>query len=246
MDLLAKLRRGINRISLALCLAATGVNADANYLVAVGGSYSMATAAMPAGLEKVYSNLAPEYNFTDYGGKVFFVNGGHGFGGSLGLVSAMNARALSKPGSAIVDDALTRMNTTFGGSHQLSSGKYSLGLAWVPLLARYRFNFVDNLLFIEAGAGPAYGFGALESLVTATNGADARSENRYHKFNEWGFMTNLTLGANINLAAGLDLQVFAEGAWLYAEIRSPNLLVSDSVVWQQYFFRPGLAVALSF
>ena len=94
MDSLAKLRRGINRISFLLCLAPTALFAEAKYLTAITGSYSLASPAAPANLNTVYSDFSPNYQFTDYGGRFFRLYGQHGFGFSLALVSSLNARAL--------------------------------------------------------------------------------------------------------------------------------------------------------
>jgi len=246
MDSLAKLRRRINRISFLLCLTPAALAAQPEYLVAVGGSYSVASSAANNDLAHTYSAFRPEYNFTDYGGKFYQLHGRQGFGFSLGLVSAMNARALYLADSVPASEVINRLNATAGAGHQFSTGKYALGLGWVPLMARYRYASANELAFVEIGAGAAYGFGALESIISATNGSETKTETRYHKYSEWGFITNLTLGTSWQLAPGLSLQVLAEVAWLYAKIRNPNLFEADAVVWSQFFVRPGLAVAFSF
>lgn len=246
MDSLTKLRRGINRISFLLCLTPAALAARPEYLVAAGGSYSVGSTAANSDLAITFSDFRPEYSFTDYGGKFYRLHAGHGFGFSLGLVSAMNARALYTAASSAVGEYVQRLNSAEGGGHYLVTGKYSLGLGWVPLLARYRYSWAGDLVFVEAGAGPAYGFGALDSSISASNGGATKTETRYHKYSEWGFITNLTLGTSWQLAPGLSLQLLAEVAWLYARVRDPNLFVPGSTSWSQFFVRPGLAVAFSF
>lgn len=243
MALIPNLRRSINRISLALSLCSAPLWAEARYLTAIDGVYSLAAKALPNTLSGVYSADAAEYHFTDYGGRFYWLKDDYGIGLSLGLYSAFNARALIAPASQVSSEFNQRQNTT---GYQVSQGNYRLGLGWVPLLARYRRAWFGDFLFAEAGTGPAYGFGALEYTVSATAGSLTLSETRYHKYHEWGWMTSLMLGTNFQLAPGLSVQVFIEGAWLYAKIRSPNLLQTDSLSWSQYFVRPGLAVAFSF
>lgn len=243
MALIPKLRRSINRISLAVCFAAAPVYAEARYLTAIDGVYSLAAKALPSTLSGVYSGDTAEYNFTDYGGRFYWLKDDYGIGISLGLYSAFNARALIAPASQVGSEFNQRQNTT---GYQFAQGNYRLGLSWVPLLAKYRRAWFADFLFAEAGTGPAYGFGALEYTVSATAGTSTLSETRYHKYNEWGWMTSLMLGTNFKLSPGLSLQVFIEGAWVYAKIRNPNLLQSDSISWSQYFVRPGLAVAFRF
>ncbi|MFO1472953.1 MAG: hypothetical protein U1F27_18195 [Turneriella sp.] len=246
MALIPKLRRSINRISLVVCLAAAPTYAEARYLTAIDGAYSIASRALPGTLSGIYSSDAAEYNFTDYGGRFYWLKDDYGIGVSLGLYSAFNARALLSATSGTTVDFVQRQNTASGSTYQFAQGNYRLGLGWVPLLARYRRAWFGDFLFAEVGTGPAYGFGALEYTVSATAATSTLSETRYHKYNEWGWMTSLMLGANFKLSPGLSLQVFIEGAWVYAKIRNPNLLQSDSISWSQYFVRPGLAVAFSF
>ncbi len=243
MALIPKLRRSINRISLAVSLCSLPLWAEARYLTAIDGAYSMASTALPGTLSGIDSSDVAEYNFTDYGGRFYWLKDDYGIGLSTGLYSAFNARALIASTSQISTEFNQRQNTT---GYQFSQGNYRLGLGWVPLLARYRRAWFGDFFFAEAGTGPAYGFGALEYTVSATAGSSTLSETRYHKYNEWGWMASLMLGTNFKLSPGLSLQVFIEGAWLYAKIRNPNLLQSDSISWSQYFVRPGLAVAFSF
>ncbi len=246
MDSLAELRRGINRISLLLCLTPAALFAAPGYLVSVAGAYSFGSTAAPAGLSSVYSDFKPEYRFTDYGGRFYRLMGPHGIGFSIGLVSSLNSRGLYVADSPAVADFVGRVNVTAGSGHQFSAGKYSLGLGWVPVLARYRYAAINEFVFIELGAGPVYGFGALESEISATNGNALQKETRYHRYNEWGIMTSFTIGASWPLAPGLSVQLLAEVAWLYARVRDPNIFVSDSVGWSHFFVRPGLALAFSF
>lgn len=220
--------------------------AEARYLSAIDGAYSLAAKSLPASLAGVYSADAADYNFTDYSGRFYWLKDDYGIGVSLGLYSAFNARALLAQASAASTDFISRQNAATGQSYQFSHGNYRLGLGWVPLLARYRRSWFGDFLFAEAGTGPAYGFGALEYTVSATAGASTLSETRYHKYNEWGWMTSAMLGVNLQLASGLSVQVFIEGAYIYAKIRNPNLLLNDAIAWSQYFLRPGLAVAFRF
>lgn len=246
MTSITKLRRSINRISIAVCIVSAPLAATPRYLTAIDGVYSVASKALPASLSGVYSADAAEYNFTDYGGRFYWLKDDYGFGISLGLYSAFNARALINAASGASADFVQRQNAATGSAYQFAQGNYRLGLGWVPLLARYRRAWFGDFLFAEAGTGPAYGFGAVEYTISATAGASTLSETRYHKYNEWGWMTNLMLGTNFHLATGLSVQIFIEGAWIYAKIRNPNLLISDSVNWSQFLVRPGLAVAFSF
>lgn len=243
MTSIPKLRCSINRISFVLGLVSAPLWADAHYLTAIDGAYSMASKALPVALSGVYSADAAEYNFTDYGGRFYWLKDDYGIGLSLGLYSAFNARALIATASSLSTDFNARQNTA---GYQFAQGNYRLGLGWVPLLARYRRAWFGDFFFAEAGTGPAYGFGALEYTVSATAGSSTLSDTRYHKYHEWGWMMSLILGTNFKLSPGLSLQVFIEGAWIYAKIRNPNLLQTDSISWSQYFVRPGLAVAFSF
>ena len=68
--------------------------ADARYLTAIDGAYSLAAKSLPASLAGAYSADAAEYNFTDYGGRFYWLKDDYGIGISLGLYSAFNARAL--------------------------------------------------------------------------------------------------------------------------------------------------------
>ena len=243
MAWIPKLRRSINRISFVFTIVSAPLWAEAHYLTAIDGAYSIASKNLPGALSAVYSADAAEYNFTDYGGRFYWLKDDFGVGLSLGLYSAFNARALIAPASQVSSEFNQRQNTT---GYQFSHGNYRLGLGWVPLMARYRRAWFGDFLFAEAGTGPAYGFGALEYTVSATAGSSTLSETRYHKYNEWGWMTSLMLGTNFKLSPGLSLQVFIEGAFIYAKIRNPNLLQTDSISWSQYFVRPGLAVVFSF
>ena len=77
------------------------------------------------------------YSFTDYGGRLFRVNGEWGLGFSLQLYSA------------------------FGGRND----NYRAALGWIPLQIRARKTWFNGWVFTELGTGPAYGFGAAEYVA---------------------------------------------------------------------------------
>lgn len=90
------------------------------------------------------------------------------------------ARTLYRRIAGSQGEYVQRLNSAGGGGHYLVTGKYSLGLGVVSLLARYRYSWAGDLVFVEAGAGPAYGFGALDSSISASNGGATKTEIRYH------------------------------------------------------------------
>lgn len=220
--------------------------AERSYLTTIDGYYSIASPALSGDLNSVYSADSADYRFTDYGGRFYWLSGDQGIGLSLALYSAFNWRGLLNSGSGASANFISRQNAVSGQSYQFTQGNYRLGLGWVPLLARYRRSWFGDFLFAELGTGPAYGFGALEYTVSATAAGTTPSETRYQKYSEWGWMTCAMLGTNFQLASGLSLQVFFEGAFIYAKIRNPNLLMNEAIAWSQYFVRPGLAVAFRF
>lgn len=126
--------------------------------------------------------------------------------------------------------------SAFGGR----SDNYRAALGWVPLQIRARKTWLNGWFFTELGTGPAYGFGAAEYV------APLSSEKLYHKYNEWGWLTSAMLGIDVKLHTGLSLQVFTEGAYIFARVRNPRLSETGSMDTQQFFLRPGLAVALQF
>jgi hypothetical protein len=211
------LRRGINRI--LLLMLSTGVLSatEGGYLATIDGVSSFGENYLPGTVVSPYSADSINYGFTDYGGRFLRMADDWGLGLSSHLYSAFGGRV---------------------------AGNYRLALGWVPLQLRARKTWLNGILFTELGTGPAYGFGAVEYLVTPASGGTA--ETRYHRYNEWGWMSSAVVGADIKLHSGLSLQIFTEGAWIFAKIRNPKLTESDSINASQLFLRPGLAIALRF
>lgn len=127
--------------------------------------------------------------------------------------------------------------SSFASRAQLPAGESRFALGWVSPQVHLRKEFFDELFFLDLGTGPAHGFGAAEFFGTT---------NRYSRYNEWGWITSLTLGVAFKVHSDLSLLVLAEGAWLAATVRNPNMLVDDAAKLSQYFLRPGIGFALRF
>ena len=205
------------------------------YEAQITGAYSWASTAFRSSLSSAYGIESPEYTFTDYGGKFFWRRSHIEPGFSSGIYTSIGVRGSVQATGSVP-------TATVATTGILSSGDYRFGLAWVPLQARARVWLWNDILFTEAGTGPAYGFGAIEYRAQFA----AQSDNRYHKLSEWGWLTSATLGANFHIHSGLHLQLSVEGAWLFAKIRNPNLSAGADATLSQYFIRPGLAIALRF
>ncbi len=240
------LRRGINRIFIYLLGASALFAAEPGYLLTVEGAYSLGQRYLPSGLASTYNSETINYDFTDYGGRFYRTQGSWGLGISLHLYSAFTSRALLTGSSAVTQDFIVRKNAEAGGSYTFSSGNYRMGLGWIPLQFRLRKTWVSDWFFTELGTGPAYGFGALEYVLSVSSGTLSAADSRYHKYSEWGWLTSAMIGVDFKVHSGLSVQLFTEGAWLYAKVRSPNLLTAENISAAQYFIRPGLAIALHF
>lgn len=205
------LRRGINRIFTFL-LVCSPLAAESGYLATIDGAWSLGSKIIASDALAPYDAANIGYIFTDYGGRLFRVNGEWGMGFSLQLYSA------------------------FGGR----SDNYRASLGWVPLQVRARKTWLNHWIFTELGTGPAYGFGAAEYVATPSG------EKLYHKYSEWGWLASAMIGIDMKLHTGLSLQIFTEGAYIFARVRNPGLTQADSIDASQFFLRPGVAVALRF
>lgn len=188
-----------------------------------------------------YGIEAIDFAFTDYGGKFFWRGGLIEPGITTGIYSSIAARSMV----GYTQPAATNSLILPAGTNYLT-GDYRLGLAWVPLQFRARWISFNDWFFAELGLGPAYGFGATEYNITYTSGSTAGTDQRYHKFSEWGLLTSMAVGFNFKLVTNLGLQIFVEGAHIYAKIRNPDLTQPGSTTWSQLFVRPGLAIVFTF
>lgn len=242
-------RRRINRF---LCLGVLGLmnsplgaadaalSATSGHEFQLNGAYSVANSMLKNTLAATYGIQSVDYAFTDYGAKFFWRGGKIEPGVSTGIYSSIATRATVNAGTS------AGSSWPVAGTSTYATGDYRLGLAWVPLQFRSRVFLFHDWIFLEAGLGPAYGFGAVQHQATLQSGTVNTVETRYQKFSEWGWITSAALGFDFKLVSGLGLQVFVEGAHIYAKIRNPDLTQADSIVWSQFFVRPGLAVTLTF
>lgn len=214
--------------------------ATASHELQVYGAYSVADSRVRGSFAANYGLDSIDYAFTDYGGKLFWRGGFVEPGIAAGIYSSVAARSTVSYGTAAASASSSATGATY------VTGDYRLGLAWVPLQVRARFFSFNDWVFVEAGFGPAYGFGAAEYKATMQSGGTSSLDSRYHKFSEWGFMTSLAVGFDFKLVPNLALQIFVEGAHIYAKIRNPDLTQTGSIVWSQFFVRPGLAVVFTF
>ncbi|MBX3723904.1 MAG: hypothetical protein KF713_18805 [Turneriella sp.] len=222
------------KITALACMAFSPLGAE-QYEAQVFGVSSWATQNLRNSLASAYGVDSPVYLFTDYGGKFFWRGGFIEPGITTGVFTSIGVRGDLRPSGSVP--------TIAGGNPVSVSGDFRFALAWVPLQLRGRIWLYHDIFFIEAGTGPAYGFGALEYRAQYSTGI---TDNRYQKYNEWGWLTSAALGADFELLAGLHLQLSVEGAWLVSRIRNPNILATSDVMLSQWFLRPGLAVALRF
>lgn len=241
------LRRTINRISISLCLliAANHVAAQSQSL-SVDGVWSLATRTVPASVVSSYGDAPVNTTFIDFGGKYLVQHASFSVGGSLGLYSGYNSRGILSDTSAVSIDFMARSQAQSGNSQTFLEGYYRFALGWVPLQVRVRKYLGNEWLYTELGTGPAYGFGAMEYSVKSNSIAGVSTDVAYHKYSEWGWITSLTLGADFQLNAELSLQIFSELAYLHASIKNPDLLQAGSFAINQWFLRPGVALALRF
>lgn len=233
---LLNFRRGINLfLKTAVLVLALPVSAHAgDYETQVSGAYSWASGSLRSALSSAYGIENPEYTFTDYGGKFFWRGMRIEPGIATGVCTSIGMRGSVQAGGSVPGASAATLGN-------LISGDYRLALAWVPLQARARLWLWGDIVFAEAGTGPAYGFGAIEYRAQFT----VQNDNRYYKLNEWGWLTSAALGTNLHLHSGLSLQLSVEGAWLYAKIRNPDLSATSAEL-SQFFIRPTLALALRF
>lgn len=233
--------RAINRFFGLLFLAATAHPlAATNHELQAYGAYSIADSQLRGALQQTYGIDSIDYAFSDYGGKFFWRGGVIEPGFSSGMYSALATRSTVGPGSI----AGSSWQAASSGTYM--TGDYRLGLAWVPLQFRARWFSFNDWFFAELGAGPAYGFGAAQYNVTYSAGGATANDLRYYKFNEWGFLTSVAVGFNFGLIPNCALQIFVEGAHIYAKIRNPDLTQTGSITWSQFFVRPGLAIVFTF
>jgi len=234
-------RLGINRIFslLFLCLAHPLFAQD--WDMALSGSYSLANAMYKNSLSAFYGVNAAEYAFTDYGGQFYRRGWKIEPGLALGIYSSIGARGLLQPAAEV---PLAATNAA-GSAATFASGEYRLALAWTPLQIRGRAWLYRELIYAEGGMGPAYGFGAAQYKSQVISGTTI-DDNRYHKYSEWGWLTSLVLGVRLAISEHTAISIFTEGAHIYAKIQNPDLTKTGSIVWSQFFVRPGLALVIRF
>lgn len=238
-----KLRWGI-KIILPVWALATPLSASEQWETSVTGAYSVASPALPAADN--YSRSGAEYLFADFGGRLARKIGPGYLAFNSALYSSFRLQNELAADYYAVPSFISNRSAEIGSPVTYSGGTYRLALGWAAAQLRYRFYFYDNILFAEAGTGPAYGFGALETVLKGNSASGEQREIRYHQYAEWGLINSASLGVGFPPGNGVKLEFALEIAWLLAKIRHADIARTDSMALSQTFFRPTVAITFAF
>ena len=238
-----KLRWGI-KIILPVWALATPLSADEQWEAGLTGAYSIASPAIPAATN--YSRSGAEYLFTDFGGRLARKMGPGFLAFNSALYTSFRLQNELAADYYAVPSFVSNRSAEIASPVTYTGGTYRLALGWAAAQLRYRLYFWDNLLFAEAGTGPAYGFGALETVLKGNSALGEQRETRYHQYAEWGLISSATLGVGFPPGNGVKLEFALEIAWLLAKIRHTDIARTDSMPLSQTFFRPTVAITFAF
>lgn len=207
----------------------------------IQGVYSTAWRAMPP--SESYSSINADNQFFDFGGRVAH-RWGPGFVAlTLGLYSSFGLRESSTAPNSYAVPFTTAAAAALGSPVNFTSRDYRAALGWSAAQLRYRIYWYE-LIFIEAGLGGAYGFGALQSTMNGNSVSGNVADMQYARYSTWGFISSLASGVAIPLGETLSVEMSFEFAYLTARIRNPDINQTGDFLLSQTFYRSGLGVVL--
>ncbi|HNE19051.1 MAG TPA: hypothetical protein PKG67_04465 [Turneriella sp.] len=207
------------------------------------GAWSVASRQLTA--STAYTAGSEDSRFIDFGGRVAHRLGPGFLGVHFGLYSSFGLREQVTASNAHATDFVVNKSAETGLPVSFDSGTYRLALGWNALQLRYRY-YLTEYLFAEAGAGAAYGFGGIEAAFKGSNSAGSVSSTYYHRYSEWGFISSASAGISLPLGDTIRLEAACEFAWLWAQIREPNIFRTGDFTLSQTFFRPMVGIVLKF
>ncbi|GAB4424875.1 MAG: hypothetical protein OHK0011_05770 [Turneriella sp.] len=214
-----------------------------NWEAGLNGAWSVASRQLPAG--NAYTAGNEDARFIDFGGRLAYRLGPGFLGLQFGLYSSFGLREQLAASNPQAVDFVAQKYTETGLPVSFTSGIYRLALGWNALQLRYRYYLVE-FLFAEAGAGAAYGFGGIEADFQGSTSAGSVSSTYYHRFSEWGLISSASAGFQLPLGDSVSVEAACEFAWLWADIREPNIFAQGELTLSQSFFRPVLGFVLKF
>ncbi len=231
------------RINLILLLFSAAPARASSWETGISGSYSIASRTLTTSDAFNVSNA--QNRFVDFSGRI-----GHRLGPGIlsavfGLYSSFGLRETVTDNSTQTTNFLAAKSAETGLPVSFDTGSYRVALGWNALQLRYRYYLAD-LIFVEAGSGAAYGFGAIEASYKGFTSAGSVSSLYYHRYAEWGFINSASIGVQLPFGETVHFEAACEVAWLWAQIREPNIFLSGDFTLSQTFFRPMVGVALKF